>query len=558
MINKKKQIIIVGGVAAGASAAARLRRLDEHAEIHLIERGGFVSFANCGLPYYLGGEIADRGKLLVQTPKRLSELLNISVHLNAEVMAIDRARKEIVVTLKTENSTVRLSYDALVLATGADAFIPPIPGVMADNHFSLKTIPDMDNIHEYIERKKATRALVIGGGYIGIEAAEQLKHRGLTVTIIESGPHILAPFDGEMVTSVQKELESHGVSLVLGERVVRFEGTGDTTCAITDKDNKFVADFAILALGVRPNTALARAAGLAIGERGGITVDASLRTSDPHIWAGGDVVETEHVITGEREIIALAGPANRQGRIIADSICGRPSTYKGSLGTAIIRVFNLTAACTGKNERALRSKKQEYQKVYLHPTQHASYYPGASRMNIKLLFNPSDGRILGAQAVGQDGVDKRIDILATAIAGGLTVEQLTELELCYAPPYGSAKDAINIAGMVAENVRKGDVPTVHWHAVKDFNREQYQVLDVRDMAEREKGHIEHSLHIPVTELRSRLSELDLNKQIVCYCASGQRSAVACRTLLQHGFRAYNLSGAFMTYQSAIKEKETLQ
>jgi NADPH-dependent 2,4-dienoyl-CoA reductase/sulfur reductase-like enzyme/rhodanese-related sulfurtransferase len=550
MTQKKKRVVIVGGVAAGASAAARLRRLDEDCEIILLEKGPFVSFANCGLPYYIGGEIADRSKLLVQTPARLKDLLNIDVRPLHEVLEIRPTTKEVVVRDLKNSLDIVMRYDALLLATGAVPRNMSIPGLEAPNHFGLRTIPEMDKIHELILIQSAQSVIIIGGGYIGIEAAEQLQHRGLKVTVIEAGAHILAPFDSEMAVFVEDELRKSGIGLTLGQRVVSLNSSGKSSVVTLSNGEKVEGDFVILALGVQPEVTLARAAGLQIGELGGIRVDSQLRTSDPHIWAAGDAIEVKDLVTGRYALIALAGPANRQGRVVADVIAGRDSHYHGSIGTAVIRVFSLVAACTGASEKKLLKEGIPFEKVYLHPNSHASYYPGAKRIATKLVFSRASRKLLGAQCIGEDGADKRIDIFATAIKAGMTIDQVSDLELCYAPPIGSAKDAVNLAGMAAQNVLNDLVPVIHWHEISALDMARTVLLDVRDLSERERGTIPGSIHLPLAEIRARVSELDRNKEIVCFCASGQRSALACRILKQFGYQARNLSGAYLTWNAS--------
>lgn len=558
-----RRVLIVGGVAGGAGAAARLRRLDEAAEIVVFERGPHVSFANCGLPYALGGEIADANKLLVQTPERLHAVFNLDVRVRSEVTAIDGAAREVVVRDLAAGREYRERYDALVLAPGAAPLVPPIPGIDRPGHFTLRNIPDLTHIDQWSRGHGAKTAVVVGGGYIGLEVAEQLHRRGLTVTVAEAGAQVLAPLDPEMAAQVQAELRKHQVGLRVGRPVVGFEPPGDGESALASvvvlKDGeRLPADVVVLGLGVRPEIKLAREAGLTIGERGGIRVDEHLRTSDPAIYAVGDAVEVTNRVTGQPALIALAGPANRMGRVAADNIAGRPSVYRGSLGTAILRVFDLTAAATGANEATLRRAGQPYQAVHLHPNSHAGYYPGAHPIALKVLFAPDSGRLLGAQAVGADGVDKRIDVLATALKAGLTVHDLADLELAYAPPYGSAKDPVNLAGMAAQNVLAGDVAVAHWHEIDDLDPNRTTVLDVRDAKERDTGRIVGSIHIPLPELRRRLGELSRDREILAHCASGQRSYTACRLLRQHGFRCRNLSGSYKTWKAAVAERSSVR
>lgn len=534
------RVLIVGGVAGGASAAARLRRLCEDCEIVMYERGPHVSFANCGLPYFIGGEITDRSKLLVQTPEGLQSRFALQVRVNTEILAVDPATRTVQWSDRLTGATGTDTYDRLVLATGASPLRPPIPGIGRPGHFMVRNIPDVEALNTWIGGRQAATAVVVGGGFIGLEMAEQLHKRGLAVTVVEALPQVMAPLDPEMAAFLHREMRQHGIGLHLGDAVASFdEGT-----VVLKSGTVLPADVVILGLGVRPDVKLAREAGLALGATGGIQVDAGMRTSDPHIWAVGDAVEVRHMVTGRPALLPLAGPANRQGRVAADGIAGLPSTYPGTLGTGIVRVMSLTAGMTGANERMLREAGMPFQSVHLHPNSHAGYYPGAQSLALKVLFDPGTGRLLGAQAVGADGVDKRIDVLATAIKAGLTVEEVGELELAYAPPFGSAKDPVNLAGMVAGNVRAGLVRTVQWHEVGSSDA---LVLDVRSQAERAQGAVPGSVHIPLDEIRSRLEELPRDREIVVYCASGQRSYYASRILAQKGFRVRNLDGSFRTW-----------
>jgi NADPH-dependent 2,4-dienoyl-CoA reductase/sulfur reductase-like enzyme/rhodanese-related sulfurtransferase len=550
-----RRVLIVGGVAGGMSAAARLRRLDEFADIVVFERGPHVSFANCGLPYHLGGEIADKGKLLVQTPDRLAAAFRLDVRPRHEVVAVRPDRREVEVRDLATGRAFAERYDALILATGAAAVVPAIPGVERPGHFPLRTIPDLDRIDGWLTRTAAKTALILGGGFIGLETAEQLHRRGLAVTVVEHGAQVLKPFDPEMAAHVHRELRKHGVALRLGQPVVRFEPprpgeAAAASVAVLADGSRLPGDVVIVGVGVRPEAKLAADAGLKIGPTGGVAVDAAMRTSDPHVWAVGDAVEVVHGVTGTPALIPLGGPANRQGRVAADAICGRPTRYDSTIGTAIVRVFDLTAAVTGANESLLAKAGIAYQAVHLHPNSHAGYYPGARPIALKVLFSPADGRVLGAQAVGEDGADKRIDVIATAIKGGMTVHDLADLELCYAPPFGSAKDAVNLAGMAAQNVLAGDVAVAQWHEVPALVAAGAVVLDVREPKERDGGVIPGSVGIPLGELRERMQELPKGRLILAHCASGQRSYTACRVLAQHGFACRNLTGSFKTWQAA--------
>lgn len=547
------KIVIVGGVAAGASCAVRARRLSEDAQIILLERGPYVSFANCGLPYYIGDEIAERSKLLVQTPEALSKRFNIEVRTNTEAVSIDPAKKTVLIRDVETGATGEESYDELVLAVGAKAIVPPIPGIERPGHFFLRTIPDVDAIQAWLSNHPCKRAVVVGGGYIGLEAAEQLHKRALDVTIVEALPQVMAPLDPEMAAFLHQEIRNHNLGLHLGDPVASFEDasaneSAQASVVVLKSGKRLPADIVILSLGVRPDTQLAKKAGVEIGQTGGIKVDEFMHTSVPHIWAAGDAVEVKDFVTGRPCVIPLAGPANRQGRIIADNIFGLKSQYPGTIGTAIIRVFSIVAATTGANEKTLAQVGRAHEAVYLHPMSHASYYPGASPLSMKVIFDPATGALLGAQVIGKDGVDKRIDVLATAIKARMTIEDLAELELAYAPPFGSAKDPVNLAGMIGQNVRRGLVQHAQWSEIKPDA--PFLVLDVRTAKERAQGAIPGSIHIPVDELRARLAELPRDKEIVVHCAVGQRSYYAARILAQHGFKVRNLTGAYKTWHMA--------
>jgi NADPH-dependent 2,4-dienoyl-CoA reductase/sulfur reductase-like enzyme/rhodanese-related sulfurtransferase len=555
MIDSKKSIsrvVIVGGVAGGANVAARLRRLNEKVEIVMFERGAYVSFANCGLPYHIGGEIIDRKKLLVHTPESLLKRFNINVRINSEVLSIDRQNKFVTVKDRLSNTEFKEYFDLLVLSPGAMPIRPAIKGIDLPGIFSLRDIQDMDAIIESLSSSVPKNILVVGGGFIGLEMIEQLHHRftsaNVKISLVESNPHVLSPLDSEMVSQIEEELVKKGINLYLNDPVTGFETLENGLAALTKSGKIIEADFILFNVGVRPETSLAVDAGLEIGARGGIKVDSQLKTSDPNIFALGDCIETKHLVTGEYGIIPLAGPANRQGRIVADVISGIDSHYKGTLGTAILRVFSSTAAVTGASEKTLKRLGIDARSIFLHPSSHASYYPGASTMSLKLIYCPHTRKILGAQAVGADGVDKRIDAIATAIYAELTIDDLTELELCYAPQFSSAKDPVNLAGMVAQNVEQNLVQIIH---PKDLAAESESslLLDVRDIKEREKGFIPSSKHIPLNELRGRLSELPLDKPLIVYCQSGQRSYNACRILIQNGFQCKNLTGAYRTWSA---------
>jgi NADPH-dependent 2,4-dienoyl-CoA reductase/sulfur reductase-like enzyme/rhodanese-related sulfurtransferase len=549
----RHRILIVGGVAGGASCAARARRLSEKAEIIMFERGPYVSFANCGLPYYVGGVITDEKELFVVSPQVFKERFNVEVRTRSEVLAIDRDKSEIEVRKGRTGEVYRERYDALVLAPGAAPIRPPLPGIDLPGIFSLRTIPDSRQIMEQIAVRKAKRAVVVGGGFIGLEMTENLVRRGLSVTIVEMLPQVMPPLDPEMAAPIQEHLAAHGVSLSLNDAVAAFERgpEEDTISVITKSGGRHVCDMVLLAIGVRPETGLAKEAGLEVGRLGGIRVDDHMRTSDERIWAVGDAVEVRDFISGEWSLFPLAGPANRQGRIAADVILGREARFRGGQGTMVCQVFDITVAATGVREKALSRGKlhgwgRHYEKVYLHPNQHSRYYPGASPVSMKLIFSTEDGKVLGAQAVGREGVEKRIDVIAMAIQKGATVFDLEEAELCYAPQFGAAKDPVNIAGMIAGNVLRGDAPVAHWAEAK--TSEPY-VLDVRDPEEFARGHAEGAANIPLNSLRERMGELPRGREILVYCAVGQRSYYASRALRLKGFPARNISGGINTYRA---------
>ncbi|HQG30368.1 MAG TPA: FAD-dependent oxidoreductase [Deltaproteobacteria bacterium] len=544
------KLIIIGGVAGGATAAARARRLDEHARIIIFERGEFVSFANCGLPYYIGGTIRERGSLLVTTSAAFSTRYNIDIRTFSEVTGIDRQGKAVEVRNLLTGETYRETYDKLILSPGAEPILPPIEGIDGENVFRLRTIPDADRIKARVESGNPGSAVIVGGGFIGIEMAENLVQRGVKTTILEKLDQILPPLDPEMAAIVQDALEEQGVVCELGNGLKAITRKGDRLAVETEKGIPIECDMLILSVGIRPENRLAKEAGLTLCEKGHIWVNPAMQTSDPDIYAVGDAVCTRDFVLGIPTATALAGPANKQARIAADNAMGRSSTFPGTLGTAILKVFNLTAASTGANEKLLLQNKIPYLVSYTHSGSHASYYPGAEQMAIKLLFSPDNGRILGGQIVGGGGVDKRIDVLATALHGGMRVSDLEELELAYAPPYSSAKDPVNIAGFAAGNILKGDMEAIFWRELPELN-EDHVLLDLRESSEiKASGMIPGAVHISLRELRKRLPELDKTKTYVVYCAVGMRGYIAHRILAQHGFTSKNLSGGFKTYSSA--------
>lgn len=543
----ERRILIVGGVAGGASCAARARRLSEDVEIILFERGPYVSFANCGLPYYVGDVIEAEGQLLVATAEMFKQRFNIDVRLENEVISIDRDACRVEVRELETGKVYQEPYDALVLAPGAAPIRPPLPGIDLPGIFSLRTIPDSREIKEWILEKNARRAIVVGCGFVGLEMAENLLRRGLSVRMIEMASQVMPPLDPEMAQIVHEHLVAHGIALHLDDAVATFrQGPAGEMEVQTRSGQKYTADLVILGIGVRPETKLARDAGLELGKRGGVRVTDRLQTSDPKIWAVGDAIEVRDFVTGEYALIPLAGPANRQGRIAADVILGRDVRFRGVQATAVCGIFDRVVAATGASEKTLKRLGYDYGKVYLHPGHHVSYYPGSRPISIKMVFDLKDGRILGAQAVGEVGVERRIDVMAMAIQKGATVYDLEETELCYAPQFGAAKDPINMAGMIAANSLRGDAPLAYWEDLADTDA---LLLDVRTEGEFVKDHLEGAQHIYVNELREHLSELPRDREIWAYCHVGQRAYYALRVLQLNGFRARNLTGGIETYKA---------
>lgn len=545
--------LIIGGVAGGASAAARLRRLDEKAEIVILERGGYVSFANCGLPYYIGGEITDQSSLTLQTPQSFRSRFNVDVRVNSEATYIDPAARTVTVRNTITGESYQESYDRLILSPGAEPIRPPIPGADAEGVFTLRSIPDTMQIKAYMESRCPRSAVVVGGGYIGVEMAENLKQAGLDVTIIELADHLIAPLDFDMAADVHRYIKSKGVRLVLGNGVKSI-ATGGALTVTLDKGT-LSADMLILSVGVRPDTALAASAGIRVNKRGAIMVDSFMRTNVEDIYAVGDAVEVTDFVTGSPAFIPLAGPANKQGRIAADNICGLERRYTGTQGSAVLKIFDMTVASTGINEKAVMAAGMEYDKTYIYSGSHASYYPGATNMSIKALWDKKTLRLLGAQIVGFDGVDKRMDVLAAAIRFGAKITDLTQLELCYAPPFGSAKDPVNMLGFVAENVISGKIKQFFWEDVAALPRDgSVTLLDVRTSTEVSRGKIDGFMHIPLDSLREHLDQIPREKPVYVHCHSGLRSYIACRILAGNGYDCYNLAGGWRLYESVIHEK----
>ncbi|UIF28990.1 FAD-dependent oxidoreductase [Levilactobacillus brevis] len=540
------KVVIIGGVAGGMSAATRLRRLDENAEIVIFEKGPYVSFANCGLPFYLSGEISERSDLVVQTAAALQQRFNLDVRPNHEVTRILPA--EHVVVVRHAGQEKRESYDKLILSPGAQPIMPNLPGVTPANRvYALRNIPDLDRIMAELQNDRVRRVLVVGGGFIGLEVAENLRLSGLAVTVVEQSDHVLPPLDPEMAAFVQAELSQNGVDVITNQGLTALEDDGQT--AVLADGTRLATDLTIMAVGVRPASQLAQAAGLTLGLKGGIVVNDHYQTSDPDIYAVGDAIVVKQQLNGQDTLIALASPANRQGRQVADNLCGLKHPNRGSIGTAIVRVFKLVAAATGLNERQVKQLKLKYRVVHVRGNSHAGYFPGGTPMTLKLIFNPDSGKIYGAQGIGAQGVDKRLDVLATAIKGGLTITDLPELELTYAPPFGSAKDPVNMLGYAAMNVAEGLSRTIQWSELPERLAAGWRLLDVRDPDELSDGQFKQSLNIPLNQLRDRLGELDKQQPYVVSCFSGQRSYIAERLLRQHGFTVVNLDGAFALYHA---------
>ncbi len=559
------KVIIVGGVAGGASCAARLRRLDEKAEILMVERGPYVSYANCGLPYHVGGSIEKEASLLVATEQTFREQFAIDCRTRCEVIGISAKAKTVELKNHVTGEVTTETYDKLVLSPGAAPIRPPLSGIDLPGIFSVRTVPDARNMREWLDRSSADtsgmdtytgfqtvtkpkRAVVVGGGFIGLEMVENLAHRGLEVTLIEKLNQVMPPLDPEMARLVERYMTNHGVRLELNDGVAGFQQSADGSLQVlTSSGKSHPADIVILAIGVRPETTLAKLAGIEIGQRGGIRVDEQMRTSNPDIFAVGDAVEVKDYVTGQWSLIPLAGPANRQGRIAAEVIAGRDSRYRGTQGTSICQIFEAAIAQTGVSEKTLTQLgDKDFETIYLYPNSHAGYYPGAKMLAIKVLFRKSNGKLLGAQVLGEDGVPKRIDSFAMAIQMGCTIYDLEESELCYAPPFGSAKDPVNFAGMVAADILRGDMPQCHWKAVDNGF-----LLDVRNTPELAVETIPGALNIPLPQLRNRLNELPRDREILVFCRSGQRAYYATRVLLQSGFKARNIAGGMLSRSHAV-------
>lgn len=549
------KVLIVGGVAGGASTAARLRRINEECEIILFERGEHISFANCGLPYYIGGVIEEKERLLVQTPAAMQQRFNIDVRVFNEVININPEKKVVeIYDIKADRKYTE-TYDKLVLSPGAMPIKPNLPGIDKENIFVLRNIPDTFAIKEFIERKKPKRAVVVGGGFIGLEIAENLHEKGVNVTIVELANQVIAPIDYEMAALVHSHLKDKGIEFYLQDGLKAVHHYEHYSVAELTSGEKIITDLIVLGIGVRPEVELAQKGGLELGARGGIKVDKYLRTSNPDIYAIGDAIEVLDYINGQPTLVPLAGPANKQGRIVANNIWGLNEEYEGTQGTAVLKVFDLTVATTGNNEKSLKKLGIPYEKSFTHSASHAGYYPGAMPISIKLLFSPEDGKILGAQAVGYDGVDKRVDVLATALRAGMTVYDLQKLELAYAPPYSSAKDPVNMAGYVAANILKNDCTLIHWDEIDKLDGKNSVLIDVRTKEEFDLGSIKGAINIPLDQLRNKLSEIPRNKEVIIYCQVGLRGYLAYRILVQKGYKnVKNLSGGYNTYYPAVQKQ----
>lgn len=542
--------VIIGGVAGGASAAARLRRLDESAEIIVLERGGYVSFANCGLPYYIGNVITNKNNLTLQTPESFRARFNIDVRVNSEALKIDPDTKNVLIKNLQSGSSYTESYDDLILSPGAEPIRPNIDGIDSNFVFTLRNIPDTLKIKEYIERAMPKSVVVMGGGYIGVEMAENLKETGLDVSIVDLADHLIAPLDFDMAADVHRYIKSNGINLYLNNGVKAIDGH-----KVILQNGEIHAEMVILSVGVHPETELAKECGIQTNQRGSIIVDRNMKTNLPHIYAVGDAVEVENFVTKSPAFIPLAGPANKQGRIAADNIAGLFSEYNGTQGSAVLKLFDMTVATTGINEKIAQAAGMDYDKTYIYSGSHASYYPGANNMSIKALWDKKTLKILGAQIVGFDGVDKRMDVLAAAIRFGAKITDLTELELCYAPPFGSAKDPVNMLGFVAENVVTGNIKQFFWDDVEKLPRDgSVTLLDVRTVTEVRRGKIDGFTNIPLDSLRERISEIPKDKPVYVHCHSGLRSYIACRILMGNGYDCFNLAGGWRIYESVIHEK----
>ena len=550
------KVIIIGGVAGGASAAARIRRLDETAQIIVLERSNYVSYANCGLPYFIGGVIREQAELTLQTPQSFWERFHIDVRVRNEAVDIDVKSKTVAIRRLDTGEIYHEQYDKLLLSPGAKPVVPHLPGVTSDRIFSLRTVEDTLRIRKFIEEYKPVTAVLVGGGFIGLEMAENLTAMGISVTVIQRSNQLFAPMDADMASFIHAQMRSHGVKLELEKTVTGFSSKGGKPVTMIKDSEPISSDMVLLGVGVEPDTVLAEKAGLALGIRGAVAVNEYMETSVPDIYAVGDAVEVSHFVTGKKSLISLAGPANKQGRIAADNICGGNSMFKGTQGSSVIKIFEMTGAVTGINEKTAEAAGIVYDKVVLSPVSHAAYYPGGQTMYMKVLYEKETLRLLGAQIAGYEGVDKRIDVLAAAIRMGMTADKLAELELAYAPPYSSAKDPVNMAGFMIENLETEKVAQFHWNEVEKLKCDgSMTLIDVRTAEEFDSGHIKGFFNIPVDELREHIEEFDIKKPVYVVCQSGLRSYIACCILSQHGFECYNLSGGYGFYSAVMHEKQ---
>lgn len=553
------KVVIIGGVAGGATAAARIRRLDEQAEIIVFERSGYISYANCGLPYYIGDTITDPEALTLQTPESFFSRFQITMKVRHEVTAIHAERNIVSVKNLETGAEFEERYDKLLLSPGAKPSLPPVPGTDIDRLFTLRTVEDTFLIKDYINKKNPRSVILAGGGFISLELAENLRHLGMDVTIIQRPKQLMNPFDEDMASFIHSEMRSHGIRLLLGHTVEGFEETENGVRVLLKEEAPLSADMAVLAIGVSPDTRLAEMAGLKLGIKNSIIVNERMETSVPNIFAVGDAVQVKHFVSGEDSLISLAGPANKQGRIAADNICGKDSWYSGSQGSSIIKVFNMTAAVTGLNEKSAKKAGLSVDKVILSPMSHAGYYPGGKVMTMKVVFEKETYRLLGAQIVGYEGVDKRIDVLATAIRAGMKATDLNELDLAYAPPYSSAKDPVNMAGFMIENIASGQLKQFHLEDINDLPLDgSVTLLDARTEGEFSRGHVTGFINIPVDQLRENLNKLPKDKPVYVMCQSGLRSYIACCILKGEGYDAYNFSGGYRFYDAVVNDRKLIQ
>lgn len=553
------KVVIIGGVAGGATAAARIRRLDEQAEIIVFERSGYISYANCGLPYYIGDTITDPEALTLQTPESFFSRFQITMKVRHEVTAIHAERNVVSVKNLETGAEFEERYDKLLLSPGAKPSLPLVPGTDIDRLFTLRTVEDTFRIKNYINKKNPRSVILAGGGFISLELAENLRHLGMEVTIIQRPKQLMNPFDEDMASFIHSEMRSHGIRLLLGHTVEGFEETENGVRVLLKEEAPLSADMAVLAIGVSPDTRLAEMAGLKLGIKNSIIVNERMETSVPNIFAVGDAVQVKHFVSGEDSLISLAGPANKQGRIAADNICGKDSRYSGSQGSSIIKVFNMTAAVTGLNEKSAKKAGLSVDKVILSPMSHAGYYPGGKVMTMKVVFEKETYRLLGAQIVGYEGVDKRIDVLATAIRAGMKATDLNELDLAYAPPYSSAKDPVNMAGFMIENIASGQLKQFHLEDINDLPLDgSVTLLDARTEGEFSRGHVTGFINIPVDQLRENLNKLPKDKPVYVMCQSGLRSYIACCILKGEGYDAYNFSGGYRFYDAVVNDRKLIQ